>query len=148
MLKTDYIKAFTEAIEKADLENTKVVNNLDDALVMVSARYDHHEGCTNVEMSEIVDPAWIEISNPLFNFAIYEYRLKPEPQYKPFDVESFTPFRDCWFNLNNSTLMVKAANYFDNGITLTMYQDTTLPYSWEYFMENFTLDGKPAGIEV
>ena len=145
MLKTDYIKAFTEAIEEADLENDTVIRNLDNALVMASAKYEVND-CVNVE-GLTSNGKW-ELTDPVFNFGINRYRLKPEPQYKPFDVESFKPYRDCWFKLNNSDLMVKAANYFDNGITFTMYQDTTLPYSWEYFMENFTIDGKPAGVEV
>lgn len=34
---------------------------------------------------------WAESISPIFNFAIFEYRIKPEPQYRPFkDVE------ECW----------------------------------------------------
>ena len=145
MLRTDYIKAFTKAIEEADLENENVARNLDNALVMASAKYEVND-CVNVE-GLTSNGKW-ELTDPVFNFGINRYRLKPEPQYKPFDVESFKPYRDCWFMRNGSNLILKVANYYDEGITIAMYRDRLASYSWEYFMENFTLDGKPAGVEV
>ena len=80
MLKTDYIKAFTKAIEEADLENENVARNLDNALVMASAKYEVND-CVNVE-GLTSNGKW-ELTDPVFNFGINRYRLKPEPQYKP-----------------------------------------------------------------
>lgn len=145
MLKTDYIKAFTKAIEEADLENENVARNLENALVMVSARYEDEE-CVNIlSGANFVD---YENDDPVWNFRDYEYRLKPEPQYKPFDVESFKPYRDCWFRRDGFNLIFKATNYDDEGVTVAMYKDKLAWYSWVYFLNNFTLDGKPAGVEV
>ena len=27
---------------------------------------------------------WIDVANPSFNWSIYNYRIKPEPKYRPF----------------------------------------------------------------
>ena len=99
--KTDYIKAFKEAIEEADLENEIVVRNLDNALVMASARYSSDGKCTDIEA---LGGEWSNATYPAWNFCGGSlYRLKPEPQYKPFDVESFLPYRDCWIKQKKNT---------------------------------------------
>lgn len=148
--KTDYIKAFTKAIEEADLENETVIRNLDNALVMASARYVDGKciniialSQANIETSPVYDEDY-----PDWNFDIYKYILKPEPQYKPFDVESFKPYRDCWFDVPLSDLIFKVSNYSHDGVTVTLWSDEVIQMPWEEFMESFTLDGKPAGVEV
>ena len=150
MLRTDYIKAFTEAIEKADLENKKVVRNLDNALVMVSARYEGYI-CVNVDFKHtaVGSTMFKYVSIPAFNFSEGDYRLKSEPQYKPFDVESFEPYRDCWFRCKEQGLLVKPITYDSENITFYFSIDREIiPISWEEFLNEFTIDGKPAGIGV
>ena len=146
MLKTDYIKAFTKAIEEADLENENVVRNLENALVLVSAKYED-DTCTNIQQG-LSNEAWGLCHNPQFNFGANTYRLKPEPQYKPFDTESFKPYRDCWFDVPLSDLIFKVSNYSHDGVTVTLWSDEVIQMPWEEFMERYTLDGKPAGVEV
>lgn len=148
MLKTDYIKAFTEAIEKADLENENVVRNLDNALVMASARYEGGR-CVNTERSPSYKNAWATTDEPAFNFCNYDYRTKSEPKYKPFDVESFKPFRDCWFWDKEKGSLVKPIAYDSGNITFYFgIDDEVIAISREEFLDEFTLDGKPAGVEV
>lgn len=44
-----------------------------------------------IEFRERGCTLWAESISPIFNFVIFEYRIKPEPQYRPFkDVE------ECW----------------------------------------------------
>lgn len=48
------------------------------------------EGKT-IEFRERGCTLWTESVSPIFNFAIFEYRIKPEPKYRPFkDAE------ECW----------------------------------------------------
>lgn len=48
------------------------------------------EGKT-IEFRESGCTLWTESVSPIFNFAIFEYRIKPEPKYRPFkDAE------ECW----------------------------------------------------
>ena len=150
--KTDYIKAFIEAIGKADLKNKNVVRNLDNALVMASARYEGYI-CVNVEVKHTAVGSaafeYVNVSNPAFNFSEGDYRLKPEPQYKPFDVESFKPYRDCWFWDKEHRSLVKPIAY--DGENITFYfgiDDEVIAISWKEFLDEFTLDGKPAGVGV
>ena len=127
MLKTDYIKAFTKAIEEADLENENVVRNLDNALIMASARYVDGR-CVNVEESED-EEEWIDRTTFSWDFAHNHYRRKPEPQYKPFDAESFEPYRDCWFKPVDSDLTFKIANYASYGVTVVWWTDKAVKIS-------------------
>lgn len=148
--KTDYIKAFTEAIEKADLENETVVRNLKNALVMASARYEGYI-CANVEFKHtaVGSAVFKYVSNPVFNFSAGDYRLKPEPQYKPFDVESFKPYRDCWFQSINDGMNFKVIAFDEKQLAGYSIEDGELfRWDWDDFMYLFTLDGKPAGVEV
>lgn len=149
MLKTDYIKAFTKAIEEADLENENVVRNLDNALVMASAKYEGDK-CINIGCRYYNDNTDVfETTNsPRFNFDLYDYRLNPIPQYKPFDVESFKPYRDCWFKPVDSDFTFKIANYASYGVTVVWWTDKAGKISWKEFMEQYTLDGEPAGVKV
>ena len=116
MLKSDYIKAFTKAIEEADIENENVVRNLDNALIMASAKYEG-DACTNIQQP-LSHEAWGTCCSPRFNFGATSYRLEPEPQYKPFDVKSFKPYRDCWFKPVDSDFTFKVANYASYGVTV------------------------------
>lgn len=44
-----------------------------------------------IEFRELGYKYWKELTNPAFNLNIYEYRIKPEPKYRPFkDAE------ECW----------------------------------------------------
>lgn len=44
-----------------------------------------------IEFRERGFTLWTESISPIFNFAIFEYRIKPEPKYRPFkDAE------ECW----------------------------------------------------
>ena len=148
--KTDYIKAFTEAIEKADLENENVVRNLDNALVMASARYENGK-VVNVEskLKQSHVAYFAEPQYPSWDFTVIDYRIKPEPQYKPFDVESFKPYRDCWFWDKEQGSLVKPIAYDSENITFYFsVDDEVIAISWNEFLTEFTLDGKPAGVEV
>ena len=115
---------------------------------MASARYDKDGYCLNIQFLMDNDDDWLYCNGYHWNFSTTKFRLKPEPQYKPFDVESFKPYRDCWFMVNNSDIIFKVVNYYDEGITIALYGNKLATYSWEYFMKNFTIDGKPAGVEV
>lgn len=148
MLKTDYIKAFTKAIEEADLENENVARNLDNALVMASAKYEDND-CVNVE-GLTSNGKW-ELTDPVFNFGINRYRLKPEPQYKPFDYESVKEYLEKTvipIDFPSQKLVMASAN--TEGVYLIDYVLRTARcwVSFNGLITDFTLDGKPAGVEV
>lgn len=48
------------------------------------------EGKT-IEFRERGCTLWAESISPIFNFAIFEYRIKPEPKYRP-----FANTDECW----------------------------------------------------
>ena len=44
-----------------------------------------------IEFRERGCTLWTESISPIFNFAIFEYRIKPEPKYRP-----FKNAEECW----------------------------------------------------
>lgn len=48
------------------------------------------EGKT-IEFRELGYKYWNKLTNPAFNLSIYEYRIKPEPKYRP-----FKDTNECW----------------------------------------------------
>lgn len=44
-----------------------------------------------IEFRERGCTLWTESISPIFNFAIFEYRIKPEPKYRPFKDAD-----ECW----------------------------------------------------
>lgn len=44
-----------------------------------------------IEFRERGCTLWTESISPIFNFAIFEYRIKPEPKYRP-----FRNAEECW----------------------------------------------------
>ena len=47
--------------------------------------------CKTIEFRERGCTLWTESISPIFNFAIFEYRIKPEPKYRPFKDAD-----ECW----------------------------------------------------
>ena len=75
-----------------------------------------------------------------------EYRIKPEPKYRPFaNAEEFKPHRDRWLRHKSWNDEYRRPNYFDN-------QTTTLgssSYNYPTLLSVFTFeDGSPCGVLV
>ena len=83
---------------------------------------------------------WQDIKNPEFNGNIWEYRIKPEPKYRPFESKE-----ECWNEMlkhepfgwiinkkSNSRIFINTLNYIDNFVDI--------------FEEFNFIDGSPFGI--
>ena len=91
---------------------------------------------------------WVETSRPVFNWAKYFYRVKPEPKYRPFKSQE-----ECWNEMHKhpdfgwvtdgyykSTISVKS-----DSIVVTI---SSLEYDFGKAYIHFTFaDGTPFGIK-
>lgn len=100
---------------------------------------------------------WKEAKNPIFTdsliYSCVEYRIKPEPKYRPFKSKE-----ECWQEMQKHQpvgfLKSKDNEYFyligsvnkDNTITLAIEPNTD--YSYIYLFEHYIFsDGMPFGIK-
>ena len=91
---------------------------------------------------------WLDTSLPIFNWAKYKYRVKPEPKYRPFKNQE-----ECWNEMHKhpdfgwatdgyykSTISVKS-----DSIVVTI---SSLEYDFGKAYIHFTFaDGTPFGIK-
>jgi hypothetical protein len=151
MLRTDYIKAFTKAIEEADLKNKNVVRNLKNALVMVSARYNKKGFCTNIESVACYAQGYNPATLPAWNFHRRNYRLKPEPQYKQFDYDSVKPYLNRCLRLKNSDAIwkIKGVAICEVILSRGSIEEVSIFVSYKDLLHEgrFIEDNKPCGVE-
>lgn len=96
--------------------------------------------------------SWIEANCPLWSDNL-EYRIKPEPKYRPFKTKE-----ECWQEMLKhqpfGSLKSKDNEYFcligsvnkDNTITLAIEPNTY--YAYHYIFEHYIFsDGTPFGIK-
>ena len=101
------------------------------------------------------DEVWIDIDDPDWDWHNWEYRIKPEPNYRPFrdseecwqEMQKHRPF--CWIkNKNNGhyAMITKVNADFDkkhiaiSGINILTLSETMCDYTFA--------DGEPFGINI
>lgn len=99
-----------------------------------------------IEFRERGCTLWAESISPIFNFAIFEYRIKPEPQYRPFkDVE------ECWQEMQKHQpfgwVKYKQSKFLITEVSLICVS-IGKNYYFKEAREVFTFaDGTPFGIK-
>lgn len=87
------------------------------------------------------------------DFRLYEFRPKPQPQWRPFkNASEFARFRDKWFYLVDTTAHGESPNHGMRALQYDNFKVTTLPRSgmvvWTYedlFKQCQFEDGHPCG---
>jgi hypothetical protein len=102
-----------------------------------------------------IDDEWIDLVDPDFNNDVNEYRVKPEPKYRPFDCAE-----ECWNEMQKHQPFgwLKDRKYGERNRTFVTHIDYANDVVWvdpieegmdfEYAFEWFTFeDGTPFGIK-
>ena len=99
---------------------------------------------------------WIDVTNPSFNWSIYNYRIKPKPKYRPFKSQE-----ECWNEMHKHSnfgwikgnvtgeykQIVRIYNYKSELIFNIGYNGSA-DYSSETLFNSYTFaDGTPFGIK-
>ncbi len=90
------------------------------------------------------DTEWKVVETPLWNFHNYQYRVKPEPKYVPYDSVSEVE-RNKWVRKKdgpNVLRVISAINTYTNEVYVTVYRWCTIK---EFFEEFEYEDGTPCG---
>ena len=102
------------------------------------------------------DGRWVDTPNPLFDWSRWEYRIKPEPNYRPFknaeecwqEMQKHLPFG--WIKGNETgeyKQVVRIYNYMAELIFNISY-NSPADYSPEMMFSSYTFtDGTPFGIK-
>ena len=91
---------------------------------------------------------WIDVANPSFNWSIYNYRIKPEPKYRPFKNQE-----ECWNEMHKHLdfgwLREKESGYLFN--TIAVFDSIRIKenaYNYSLVFKRFEfLDGAPFGVK-
>lgn len=98
-----------------------------------------------------VKGGWQDMYNPSFNDAPSEYRIKPEPKYRPFKTKE-----ECWNEMlkhqpfgwiKYGESICNIHNIYSDSITISDYGEL---YSHEFnisFVNSTFVDGTPFGIK-
>ena len=93
---------------------------------------------------------WLDTSLPLFNWAKYKYRVKPEPKYRPFKSQE-----ECWNEMLKHKPLgwLRSKRIKDIYLLITIrnheiriFDDLPLHFSKAYRKYEFQ-DGSPFGIK-
>ena len=97
------------------------------------------------------DEVWIDIDDPHWDWHNWEYRIKPEPNYRPFknaeecwqEMQNHRPFG--WIKDNNDGHYSMVAMVDDAVIRISGNKDWFI----DEIMNNYTFaDGEPFGINI
>lgn len=103
-----------------------------------------------------LDGNWFDCDNPKFNWASFNYRIKPEPKYRPFktqeecwqEMQKHQPFG--WIKSKDNTEVVQIGRLLTGGcgclITLSIDEGHNIASS--YYYKNYTfVDGTLFGVK-
>ena len=110
------------------------------------------------EIELLVNNEWVKMTNPGFTFSPENYRIKPEPKYRPFKTKE-----ECWNEMlkhqpfgwlkekENKKEMAHIGRIYDTHgdvlITLSINEGVNL--SCSYFFREYTFaDGTPFGSKL
>lgn len=100
---------------------------------------------------------WITTPNPFFNWSDFDYRIKPEPEYRPFRTQEecweemlkHQPFG--WIKSKDSEEVVQIGRLVKavgSGCLITLSIDEGRNIAPSYYYNNYTFaDGEPFGVE-
>jgi len=89
---------------------------------------------------------WKTIVNPMFKEDPCNYRIKPKETYRPFTYEDVKNMEwDKWVIIEKSN----SSPMFLNGISKLGFLYSISGYStYEYALENWTINEKPCGVKI
>ena len=103
----------------------------------------------NIEFSRWRAEDWQPCDNPSFQFGWYNYRVKSEPEYRP-----FKNAEECWEEMKKHEpigwLEHKSGDYkaFINSVNFVDVNINNYCYTYEHVFDDFTfIDGTPFGIK-
>lgn len=104
-----------------------------------------------IEFRELGSKYWNELTNPAFNLNIYEYRIKPEPEYRLFvnaeecwqEMLKHQPFG--WIKALSNKCFYSISEVRDGGCVFS--NGDLLSFETLFKFDTFT-DGAPFGIKV
>lgn len=85
---------------------------------------------------------WVKADDPVFNWCIDVYRIKPKPTYRPFKDKE-----ECWAEMQKHQPFGWVKHKKDGSFSCVMAVDDSKWYDTAYEKYNFA-DGTPFGIEV
>ena len=97
---------------------------------------------------------WITTPNPLFNWMLRNYRIKPEPKYRPFKTQE-----ECWEEMHkhpdfgwikNSNELIHICNIFkaNDNVIIDFHSDLHYTINVVKVFNKYTFtDGTPFGIK-
>lgn len=110
-----------------------------------------------IELSNIKDDylIWEDVTDPMFNWSICKYRIKPEPKYRPFknseecwnEMLKHQPFG--WLKAKESKSVALIGNvYMDKEVWIVWTTNEKDLYSASEIFNNYVFaDGTPFGIK-
>lgn len=97
-------------------------------------------------------PLWWDDNNPTFEIDDFDYRIKPDPKYRPFNNA-----RECWEemqkhqpfgwvkDMDGSKFMIETVLYSDGSVYIS---DEGTCYFSEMFENYVFADGTPFGVKI
>ena len=91
---------------------------------------------------------WIDAHNPVFDWYNYDYRIKPEPKYRPFQTQE-----ECWKEMHKHSDFGWGLNNFGEYVNLSRISNDSIFTKGDAFDFNKALkgfrftDGTPFGIK-
>lgn len=86
----------------------------------------------------------INLDTFAFYWDLYEYRIKPEPKYRPFkNAEEFFPYREKWLKWGTAagTYFYKIVTFTDESIfVMSSYNGTPHSYTYKNIFDNCVFD--------
>lgn len=91
---------------------------------------------------------WTNVIYPCFNFFNYQYRIKPEPKLRPYNAEEMSGLVGKVLTYQNNKDKYLVMNYISIRNTVELYYiGKPYQYTAKMLLENWSLDGKPCGVE-
>lgn len=103
----------------------------------------------NIEFSRWRAEDWRPCANPTFQFGSYQYRVQPDPRYRPFEnvdecfeeMKKHEPFGWLEHKSGDYKVFINSVNFVDVNIN-------NYCYTYKHVFDNFTfMDGTPFGIK-
>lgn len=84
---------------------------------------------------------WEDVTNPVWEWYDYEYRIKPEPKYRPLKPEELIELKGKWLKVKEGSLQAMVHEIKHNSVMVGTYNRNAneLLNSWTYE------DGTPVG---
>lgn len=93
----------------------------------------------------IIGSEWKQDSSPKWTWGLYDYRVKPENMYMPYDDVNEVEFRWVKSKTLDIVYAIDGISYKDNSVHVATEGWFNMQELFKYFI---TCDGKPCGNEV